>query len=166
MKNDRADRGFQRVYEDHAWSVYGFLGYRLRDHETTEDLTQATFERALAAWPRFDQRRGSERAWLLTIARNLLTDHHRRDRSRRHEQLDDALALGYAGPEARAEGSSELLEALAQLGDREREVLALRYGGDLTGPEVAELLGLSLANVQQITSRALRRLRELLQPVE
>jgi DNA-directed RNA polymerase specialized sigma subunit len=41
-------------------------------------------------------------------------------------------------------------------------VLALRFGGDLTGPQIAELLGLTLANVQQITSRSLRRLRELL----
>ena len=40
-----------------------------------------------------------------------------------------------------------------------REALALRFGGDLTGPEIAEELGISLANVQQILSRALRRLR-------
>jgi DNA-directed RNA polymerase specialized sigma subunit len=42
-------------------------------------------------------------------------------------------------------------------------VLALRFGGDLGGPQIAELLGLTLANVQQITSRSLRRLRELLE---
>jgi DNA-directed RNA polymerase specialized sigma24 family protein len=38
-------------------------------------------------------------------------------------------------------------------------VLALRFGGDLTGPEIAELTGLTLSNVQQILSRSLRRLR-------
>ena len=45
---------------------------------------------------------------------------------------------------------------------REREVLALRFGGDLGGPEIATVTGLSLANVQQITSRALRSLRTML----
>jgi DNA-directed RNA polymerase specialized sigma24 family protein len=48
------------------------------------------------------------------------------------------------------------------LSDRDRELVALRYGGDLTGPEIASLTGLSLANVQQILSRSLRRLRALL----
>ena len=43
--------------------------------------------------------------------------------------------------------------------DRERELIALRFGGDLNGPEIAELTGLTLANVQQILSRSLRRMR-------
>ena len=50
-----------------------------------------------------------------------------------------------------------------RLSEREREVLALRYGADLTGPEIADLLSLTLANVQQIVSRSLRKLRELLE---
>lgn len=58
----------------------------------------------------------------------------------------------------------ELDEALSALTDRDREILALRYGADLTGPEIAELTGLTLANVQQIISRSLRRLRQALEP--
>jgi RNA polymerase sigma-70 factor (ECF subfamily) len=53
----------------------------------------------------------------------------------------------------------ELAAALATLAQRDREIVALRYGADLTGPEIVELTGLTLANVQQIISRALRRLR-------
>ena len=59
---------------------------------------------------------------------------------------------------------SELIEALTHLSDRDREVIALRFGGDLTGPEIAAVLDLSLANVQQILSRSLRKLRGLLEP--
>ena len=58
---------------------------------------------------------------------------------------------------------SELAAALDELGDRERELIALRFGGELTGPEIAELTGLSLANVQQILSRSLRRMRASLE---
>ena len=68
-----------------------------------------------------------------------------------------------AGPEQRSTASPELAGALAQLSDRDREVIALRFGGDLTGPEIAELMDLSLANVQQILSRSLRKLRALLE---
>lgn len=159
----RARQGFARVYEEHVWRVYGFLSYRVHDHAAAEDLTQLTFERALRAWGRFDPRRASELGWLLTIARNLLIDHYRRDRSGQLEPLDEYALPTVAGPEERITSSPELVEALGQLAERDREVLALRFGGDLTGPEIAELLGLSLANVQQIASRSLRKLRELLE---
>ncbi len=159
---NRGQSDFARVYSEHVWLVYGFLAYRLGDRPQAEDLTQATFERALRAWSRFDRRRSSERTWLLSIARNLLTDHHRRERHRRTEQLDVDAAPAVPGPEEQSNDNPELTAALEGLNEREREVLALRYGADLTGPEIATLLELTPANVQQIASRALRRLREAL----
>lgn len=160
---DYRDSDFARVYGEQVWRVYGFVAYRVGDRESAEDLTQATFERALRAWSRFDPRRGSERTWLLAIARNLLIDYRRRDRSARLQELDEQALPAIAGPEDRLLGSPELADALAELSDRDREVLAMRFGGDLTGPEIAALLGLSLANVQQILSRSLRKLRGMLE---
>lgn len=157
----RGQADFARVYEEQIWRVYGFLAYRLGDRETAEDLTQLTFERALRAWARFDPRRSSVTTWLLSIAHHALIDHRRRPRAAL-EELDERLLPTVAGPEERLAGSSDLVEALGCLSDREREVLALRFGGDLSGQEVAHLLGLTVANVQQISSRALRRLRERL----
>jgi RNA polymerase sigma-70 factor, ECF subfamily len=144
--------------------VYGFLAYRRTDRATVEDLTQATFERALRAWSRFDPRRGSERTWLLSIAANLLIDYRRRERSVLVEAIDERWLAPAGGPEERALGSPELALALAELAEREREVLALRFGGDLSSDEIAQLMELTPANVQQITSRALRKLRTLLGP--
>ena len=166
--------GFEELYEDHVWEVYGFFAYRLGNRQPAEDLTQATFIKALRAWDRFDPVRAAPLTWLLAIARNVLIDHFRADRSGSEEPLAEAdaldAALGHApGPEAAARlgVSPELERALAVLSARDREIIALRYGGDLTGPEIAELLGLTLANVQQIISRSLRRLRAELagQPV-
>jgi RNA polymerase sigma factor (sigma-70 family) len=94
---------------------------------------------------------------------DLEDDHHRRDRSELTDQIDERLLPASDGPEEQIIGSPELSEALGRLNDREREILALRFGGDLSGPQIAELLDLTLANVQQITSRSLRRLRELLE---
>lgn len=153
---------FAEVYREQVWHVYGFFAYRLSDKDAAEDLTQGTFERALRAWSRFDRRRASERTWLLAIARNLLIDYHRRYRPDPIDPADQRLSASAGEPEDDLAGSAELIDALSHLPDRDREILALRYGGDLTGPEIAALLGLSLSNVQQITSRALRRLRELI----
>jgi RNA polymerase sigma-70 factor (ECF subfamily) len=154
---------FARVYDEHVWRVYGFLAYRLGDRDTAEDLTQATFERALRAWSRFDPRRASESTWLLAIARNLLIDHYRRDRSNITEPIQEHLAPAVPGPEEHLTASAEIVSALGRLSERDREIVALRFGGDMTGPEIAQLLNLTLANVQQILSRSLRKLRRLLE---
>jgi RNA polymerase sigma factor (sigma-70 family) len=158
---------FEQLYNDHVWDVYGFLAYRLRQRADAEDLTQHVFERALRSWSSFDQQRGSERAWLLTIARNALIDHQRRRRIRREEPIGEDGVSDEELPPSTEPGpdlgiSPELAHALGILRPREREVVALRFGGDLTGPEIAEMLGLSLANVQQLLSRSLRKLRDVL----
>jgi DNA-directed RNA polymerase specialized sigma24 family protein len=80
------------------------------------------------------------------------------------EEIDEQLLPPTAGPGERCLALPELAQALLQLSERDREVIALRFGGDLAGPEIASLLGLSLANVQQILSRSLRKLRALIEP--
>jgi RNA polymerase sigma-70 factor (ECF subfamily) len=155
---------FADVYDQHVFAVYGYFAYRVRGREEAEDLTQLTFERALRAWSRYDPGKASPVTWLLAIARNLLVDHYRSDRSASQAPLEEAPegALAVLGPELSPGLAPELAAALEALGDREREILALRYGADLSGPEIARLCDLSLANVQQIISRSLRRLRERL----
>jgi RNA polymerase sigma factor (sigma-70 family) len=160
-------RDFSAVYDEHVWRVYGFFAYRMRNRADAEDLTQQTFERALKAWSRYDPARAGVATWLLAIARNLLLDHVRADRSSRQQPLDvldsghDALVGTGDGPDLGLE--PDLEEALASLGTREREIIALRFGGELTGPEIAAATGLSLANVQQILSRSLRRMRAVIE---
>jgi RNA polymerase sigma-70 factor (ECF subfamily) len=105
--------------------------------------------------------------WLLAIARNLLIDHYRArgpggsDVNLDELEPDELPSSNGMTPAIGLE--PELARALAGLPQRDREVVALRYGGELTGPEIVELTGLSLANVQQILSRSLRRLRAALE---
>jgi RNA polymerase sigma-70 factor (ECF subfamily) len=157
---DRDD--FARAYEAHVWHVYGFFAYRVPRRQEAEDLTQVTFERALRAWSRYDPEKASVGTWLLAIARNLLVDHYRSDRSRQQESIDQERLEEYGPSEelgADLGVDPDLAAAHEVLSDRERELLALRFGADLSGRELAEVSGLSLANVQQILSRALRMLR-------
>ncbi len=152
---------FASVYDDEIWGVYGFFAYRVQSVADAEDLTQRTFERALRAWKRFDPSRAPARVWLLTIARNLLIDHYRADIWGRLQAIEEVPEgeLGSELPEPDLGIEPDLAEALAELAPRDREVLALRFGGDLNGPEIATMTGLTVANVQQILSRSLRRLR-------
>ena len=163
-------RDFSAVYDEHVWHVYGFFAYRMRTRADAEDLTQQTFERALKAWSRYDPAKASVHTWLIVIARNLLVDHYRADRSSRQQPLDeldgghDALQDTRDQPDLGLE--PDLERALSTLSAREREIIALRFGGELTGPEIAEATSLSLANVQQILSRSLRRMRAVIEDGE
>jgi RNA polymerase sigma-70 factor (ECF subfamily) len=153
----------RRVYREHVQAVFAFFGYAV-SRETAEDLTASTFEKVIRAWSGYDAERGPERAWVLAIARNLLIDHYRRQSHRdtistdQHPLLLDTLSSDDWIEQRLTH--AELHDWLEQLGQREREILALRYGGDLRATEIAELTGLTSANVHQIVSRSLRRLRE------
>jgi len=150
---------FAEAAEAHLDDVFGYLLYLTRNRESAEDLTSATFEKALRLWARFDARRGSARTWLLGIARTTALDSFRADaRRRRREQAT-------AGPEAVEEQpleglSPRLEEALATLNAGEREVLALRVVLELDGEATARLLGISPTAVSTRLSRALKRLEE------
>jgi RNA polymerase sigma-70 factor (ECF subfamily) len=157
---------FPDIYDEQLQRVYGFIAYRVANRADAEDLTQQTFERALRHWADFDPRRASVSTWLLAIARNLVIDHHRlRAQRTRTVDLDEAPAsdLPSGDLDAALGVSPELSTALAALNDRERELVALRFGADCTGQQIADLVGLSLANVQQTLSRSLRKLRASLE---
>jgi RNA polymerase sigma-70 factor (ECF subfamily) len=157
---------FLKAYQAHVWDVYAFFAYRLGSRPDAEDLTQLTFERAWRAWDRYDPRRASVSTWLMAIARNAYVDHLRRRRSPGDVPLDETVSESVhpssEGPEARLGPDPALAAAIGRLGAREQEVLALRFGGDLPTAEIASVLEISVANAQQILSRAVRKLRRAL----
>lgn len=155
------DEEFERIYADHAESLYAFLVYRTGDRELAEDLLADAFERALKARFRFDRRKASAKTWLYSIALNCLRDSARRSGAERRA-LDRAGAGSADRPAAgleQVERRDLVARALSTLSDEEREAVALRFGGDLTLPEMAKLTGERLTTVEGRLYRALRKLR-------
>jgi RNA polymerase sigma-70 factor, ECF subfamily len=153
------DDEFERLYAAEAAGLFSFLAYRTGDRALAEDLVADAFERALRARTRFDRRRASQKTWLYAIALNALRDHVRRAaaETRALERADDAPPA--ADPLASIHHRDELGRALATLSAEEREAIALRFGADLTVPEIAKLLGEPLTTVEGRVYRALRKLR-------
>ena len=149
------------VYAEQLPRIYNFFCYRLRDEATAEDLTAQTFEKAWRARHRYRKDLAGFATWLVAIARNVATDYLRARRD--HAPLDAADEVAAAStPEdehARASDRERLAALVERLPERERELLALKYGAGMTNRAIAELLGLSESNVGTIVHRAVQTLR-------
>src|SRR3954449_1460306 len=152
------DKDFERLYNAEAAGLFSFLSYRTGDRALAEDLLADAFERALRGRARYDRRRGSAKTWLYSIALNLLRDHVRRAAAegRAYERVPGGDP---PDPFTGVEHRDELNRALAALAPEEREAIALRFGAELSVPEIAEVLGQPLTTVEGRVYRALRKLR-------
>jgi len=141
--------------------VYSYVAYRIGDGPEAEDITSEVFERALRYRHTFDPKKGEPIAWLLGIARRCL-------QSPRvpHVHLDEEEQEGFEETETQAIDRLTLASALATLGAREQELIALRYGADLTAAQISRVLDMRENTVEVALHRALNRLRTVLEASE
>lgn len=151
---------FERLYEVHAKPLLGFLVYRTGDVPLAEDLLADTFERVYRARRTFNRHRASEKTWVYSIALNCLRDQHRRTQAEGRAVERTRSSAEVVPMAERVEDRDLLSRALAALSEEEREAVALRYGADLTLPEIAKLKGEKLTTVEGRVYRGLRKLRE------
>jgi RNA polymerase sigma-70 factor (ECF subfamily) len=142
--------------EDVIRRIYAYVAYRIGDGPEAEDVTSTVVERALRYRGGFDPSRGDAFAWLFGIARRCIAD--ARKAALRPEVVQDE-PVG-RGPEELAPERLDLRRALASLSDRDRELVALRYGGDLTAREIGHVVGMRTNAVEVALHRALMTLRE------
>jgi RNA polymerase sigma-70 factor (ECF subfamily) len=154
---------WEALYRQELPRIYNFFRYRLGNDALAEDLTSTTFEKA---WRSRHQHRHDLAAfstWLFAIARNVAIDHFRRRRVEVPiEELNESTAPGDLEAEIlRRSQFRRLSRLMDELPDRERELLALKYGSGLTNREIAGLTGVSESNIGTILYRTLGRLRTL-----
>jgi RNA polymerase sigma factor (sigma-70 family) len=140
--------------------VYAYVAYRIGDGADAEDVTSDVFERALRYRKSYDRRKGEPAAWLIGIARRSV-DSHLAARPPAAAELHDTAAPGDL--EEAASTSIDLVRALGTLDDRDRELLSLRYGADLSARQIGELLEQRTNTVEVALHRALGRLRRALE---
>jgi RNA polymerase sigma-70 factor (ECF subfamily) len=156
-----------RLYDEHAQSLYAFLCYRTGDPVLAEDLLSDTFERAVRAARGYDRRKAAERTWLYAIALNCARDSFRRTKAESRALVRvgaDEGAAQFVLDTTELERRDALHQALATLNPYEREVLALRFGADLTLQEIAGVLGEPRSKIEARLYRGLKKLRDCLGP--
>ena len=155
----------ERLFTEHGGSLYGFLAYRVGDPTVAEDLLGDTFERAVRSQRSFNRHKGSEQTWLYAIALNCLRDHLRRLQveGRALESLRADRATWEQDAADRFHNRDALFGKLDLLDAREREVIALRYGADMSLQDIAAVTRNRLSTVRGRLYRGLERLRAALE---
>jgi RNA polymerase sigma factor (sigma-70 family) len=141
--------------------VYSYVAYRIGAGPDAEDVTNDVFERAIRYRNAYDPALGEPISWLLGIARRCIETP---GRTPAHSNGD--LAEHSAPGELESDSVRRLTvaSAVARLDERDRDLIALRYGSDLSARQIAAVVGMKENAVEVALHRARARLREELGP--
>ncbi|RJS46109.1 sigma-70 family RNA polymerase sigma factor [Nocardioides cavernaquae] len=158
---------FGLLFDHYHPSVYRFIYYRTRSQALAEDLASETFFRALRSMNNFRWQGRDFGAWLMTIARNLCTDHFKAGRTRLELTTEDMGLHDDAtdGPETAvlAQLTNEtLLTCLKQLPKEQQECLIMRFLQSMSIADTAKVLGRTEGAVKQLQLRGVRNLAKLM----
>lgn len=158
---------FEEMYDEYFDKVNRYLRYRARNHWDADDLTTTVFLKALENLDQYNHQ-NSFGAWIFRIAHNTYVDYLRKKREYPMGEGQDFLETKIdtsIEPEAQTltkEMIQELNDLLNQLPTDQRDVLTLRYFGELKISEVAEVLGKSESAVKMLSYRGIQKLRQLI----
>jgi RNA polymerase sigma factor (sigma-70 family) len=155
----RTPAAFGAIFDRYYVPIHRYAAHRL-DRASADDIAAETFIRALRALDRARTTDGALRAWLYSIAGNLVRDEHRRrSRARNADaRLRSTADHSTHDPEDQAP-DPELLRAVRSLREEEQEVLVLFAWGDLSYDEIAASTGVAVGTVRSRLHRARTQLR-------
>ena len=162
---ENAERFVRRLHAEHSNALYSWARRRIRDSRDAEEVIAETLVKAWRHYDQFDPQRGSERSWLFGIARNAAADHYRRsNRHLRAVQFDDGYeALEEAAEMHRIAEATVVQDALMDLPDHHRQVIAEAFFAGRTSRQIAERLGIPIGTVKSRLYYGMRSLRAALE---
>jgi RNA polymerase sigma factor (sigma-70 family) len=141
--------------------LYSYVAYVVGDGADAQDITSEAFERALRYRSSYDAKKGPPIGWLIGIARRVITA---RAGATWLSLEEEPWQAHDADPGGEADRALVVRAAVARLAPRDRELVALRFGSDLTAKQIGEVLGMETNTVEVALRRALDRLRTVLEP--
>lgn len=154
------DECFSTLYKRYSGRVYGYLKKKLNDQSMVDEIFQEAFLKLVKSRQLFKSN-GNFAPWLFSIVRSCMVDGLRRKVHQSNTVEALALASTFDTLESEVRHDTKDLESiLSSLTDKDKTVLTLRYIEDLSFASVASKTGFSVANVRQIASRAIHKLRK------
>jgi len=159
-QRDRA--AFAPLYERYVDQIYAYALSLTGNRETAEDVTAATFAKAVEELPRFEWRGVPYSAWLYRVAANQVARGRRRPGWIELSDRVPGEAIDPVEEAERRDRAATVRAAIDTLPPDQRQAILLRFGGELRNREVAEIMGRSEGAVKLLTFRALTNLRKRL----
>ena len=153
------------VYDEYYDKIARYILVRIGDRAEAEDLAGEVFLKALQSLDSYKERGIPMQAWLFKIAHNLVVDYLRKASKRKTVPIDTVQIVTEEDPQTIVETRMELARvarALDQLTPTQRQVIELRFFGELTSEEAGRILNKSSGAVREMQSAAIRQLRKLL----
>jgi len=168
----RAQQGdkeaFAQLYEDHFDKIYRYVALRIGNKTEAEDMTQQVFLNALRSISSFKWKGVPISTWLFRIAHNLVVDYLRKGEKQATILLDESLVSSDSNLQMAAEHRldvEQLILATKRLTAAQREVISLRFAGELSVAQVAKVMGKSQGAVKALQHSAIVALRKALSGV-
>ena len=153
---------FAQLYEANFNKIYRYVVIRIGNKTEAEDVAQQVFLNALRSISSFKWKGAPFSAWLFRIAHNLVVDYFRKEKKRATTPLDESLASSDNNPQLMSEHRldiEQLISATKRLTGAQREVISLRFAGELSVAEVAKVMGKSQGAVKALQHSAIVALR-------
>lgn len=161
----RDQEAFAQLYEEHFDRIYRYVALKIGDKTEAEDMTQQVFLNALKSISSFKWKGAPFSAWLFRIAHNQVVDYLRKKSKHAATPLDETQVSSDSNPQLMAEHRldiEQLLLATKRLTRAQREVIALRFAGELSTAQVAKVMGKSQGAVKALQHSAIVALRKAL----
>jgi RNA polymerase sigma-70 factor (ECF subfamily) len=159
---------FSQIYDGYYSRIYNYIRLHIVNPSIADDLTSQTFERVCAKLHTYCKDKGSISAWLYKIAQNIVWDYLRANKKHTIVSLEAVYDISDNSSEFEddiciREIKKNLLEALSNLNEKDRDLIILKFWSDMTNREIAEFTGLTESNVGVKIFRALRKLKSVLE---
>ena len=158
-------RAFAQLYEEHFDKIYRYVALRIGDRAEAEDITQQVFLKALRSISSFRWKGAPFSAWLFRIAHNQVVDHLRKKTKQATVPIDESVISSSNDPQLLIEQKlniEQLISATRRLTEAQREVISLRFAGELPIAQVAKIVGKSEGAIKALQHSAVVALRKAL----
>ena len=161
----------ETIYNQHYDNVYNYICFRINNHYDAEELTSDAFESAIRRFHTYRPELAPIQAWLIGIAKNVVSDYFRSNKRKTFVPLDDIVELMSLERQPEEvvvfnENNRALMRAMSTLKDAERQILSMKFATDLKNYEIAQIMNLSDSNVGTIVNRAVKKMKKIMDKEE
>ncbi len=156
----------ESMYIEYFPKIYNYVFFKILHKEQTEEIVSIVFLKVIEKIDIFDETKASFATWIYRIAQNSLIDYYRtrRDQVPIDENKDVLPPVDFKGEMEliKNETRKEVYKALCELDAKTREIISMRYFGEMTVREISKALSMNESTVSSVHVRGLKKLKSLL----